>query len=325
VKYKDYYQSLGVERDADQDAIKKAYRKLAKKCHPDAHPNDTYLTEKFKEINEAYEVLGNPEKRKKYDALSSQAGGFNGMEFDPTNFGFQQPSGGTRRQYQSAHGFSDFFEAFFGDQSHFNFGNDFENGQFHSFSGAETHFKQPHNRERYAAADVEAELGLTLREAYHGVEKKFSIRIDQQERTLSVKIPPGIMNGEKIKLKGQGGTLKPSSEVKGDLYLHILINDTADLKLDGLDIHMTVPVTPWESALGSEIRVHALAGDVKLKLPPGTSSGKRFRLSKKGFRNRKGETGDLLIEINIDVPTTLSPEERELLEKWKHISTFNPR
>lgn len=325
MQYKDYYKALGVDKKADQDTIKKAYRKLAKEYHPDKHPNDTKTVEKFKEINEAYEVLGNPDKRKKYDQLSSRAERRSGGEFDPSDFGFNHSSYGGGQRYQSSSGFSDFFEAFFGEQSHINLDDLFGGGQFGSTGQfhSNSHFTRENSNRGYAAADVEAELILNPKEAYEGVEKKFKIRIGQHDRTLSVKIPPGIMTGEKIKLKGQGQTIR-SDGVSGDLYLHIKIMDTNDIKLDGLDIVMVVPITPWEAALGGEIRVNAFSGAVKLKVPPGTGSGKRFRLTKKGYKNRKGERGDLYIETKMVVPPNLKEEEKELLLKWKALSSYRP-
>ncbi len=322
MQYKDYYKSLGVDKKADQDTIKKAYRKLAKKFHPDKHPNDSKKVDQFKEINEAYEVLGNPDKRSKYDQLSSRAARGNGAEFDPSAFGYQYSGQGGSRHYQTSGDFSDFFEAFFGDQSNFNY-DDLFSGSGNQFQ-SNTQFSRGNNEREIAAADMEAELTLTPSEAYQGVGKKFRIRINQHDKTLSVKIPAGIVSGEKIKLKGQGQTIH-SSGASGDLYLHIKIEDTPTLKMDGLDLITVVPITPWEAALGSEIRVNALSGAVKLKVPPGTGSGKRFRLNKKGYKNRKGETGDLFIETKIVVPPSLNEEEQELLKKWKDVSTYQPQ
>ena len=320
MKYKNYYKALGVDEKADGDTIKKAYRNLAKKYHPDTHPNDEKTVEKFKEISEAYEVLGDPDKRKKYDQISSQTGGYNGSEFDPSKFGFQY-SGSSGQRRSSSHDFSDFFEAFFGDAGQFSFGNQYGQDQFYSFSQSASRSNAGANR--YADADVEAEITLTLAEAYHGAEKKFSVRLGDQERTLNVKIPPGILSGEKIKLKGQGYLLD-SSGVKGDLYLNITVQESQESRLSGLDIHLTVPVTPWEAALGSEIRINALTGPVKVKLPPQTSTGRQFRLKEKGFRNRKKEKGDLIITVNIEMPDTLSDEEKKLMEKWRDIASFTP-
>ncbi len=322
MQYKDYYKILGVDKKSDQDTIKKAYRKLAKKYHPDKHPNDSKATEKFKEINEAYEVVGNADKRKKYDQLSSRAARSNGADFDPSAFGYDFSSQGGARHYKSSGDFSDFFEAFFGDQSNLNF-DDLFGGSGSQFQ-SNAQFGRGSSERDYAAADVEAELTLTPEEAYQGVGKKFKIHIDQHDKTLSVKIPAGILSGEKIKLKGQGQTIH-SSGVSGDLYLHIKIVDTPSLKMEGLDLTKVVPITPWEAALGSEIRVNALSGAVKLKVPPGTDSGKRFRLNKKGYKNRKGETGDLYIETKIVVPPALKEEEKELLEKWKALSSYEPQ
>jgi curved DNA-binding protein len=320
MKYKDYYKALEVDRNADQSVIKKAYRRLAKKYHPDAHANDKKKAEQFKEINEAYEVLGNPEKRASYDQISSQTGRFNGQEFDPGQFGFSYSNRTQSTGRQQSHDFSDFFNTFFSEESNYHFRDMYGQQGFQSFSDT-SWGRQP---DGYAAADAEATLELSLEEAFSGVEKRFTIRINGKEKSLSVKIPAGVLNEDRIKLKGQGHQISHDG-VSGDLYLIIQIRQSPNMKLEGLDLIKTVTVSPWEAALGDEIMVDTLSGQVKFRLPPGTQSGKRFRFGGKGYRNRKGERGDLMIQIEITVPKTLSDQERKLFEELKRVSTYRPR
>jgi curved DNA-binding protein len=320
MKYKDYYKTLEVDRDADQTVIKKAYRRLAKQSHPDAHPNDKKKSDKFKEINEAYEVLGNPEKRKKYDQISTQTQSFNGYEFDPSQFGYSYSDRSQTGRQRQSQDFSDFFNAFFSEQSNYHFRDMFGQHDFQSFTG------NPRGRraEAYAAADAEAVLELPVHEAFAGVEKRVVLQINGAEKTLSVKIPAGILDGDRIKLKGQGHLISQDG-VSGDLYLVIKIQPAADTKIEGLDLVKTVPVTPWEAALGDEIIVSTLSGPVKFHLPPGTQSGKIFRFAGKGYRNRKGEQGDLMIEIEIKVPNPLTDGEKKLFEELRRTSKFKAR
>ncbi|RQD70100.1 MAG: J domain-containing protein [Tindallia sp. MSAO_Bac2] len=314
MKYKDYYKILGVNENASHAEIKKAYRKLAKEYHPDTHPGDKEAEKNFKEINEAYEVLGNEEKRKKYDQLKNYQGFQNGAEFDPSQFGFNFSNSSYETNFrQSSHGgFSDFFEAFFGDGAGFDI-NDFFGGTRYS---SQSFQQQPSN--------VEAELNITLEEAYHGKEKKFMINLGNQDRTLSVKIPAGILSGERVKLKGQGFKTASGNQ-QGDLILNINVKDDKNIKLEGLDIHQKLYVSPWEAALGAEIKFESIAGGIKVKIPSGSQSGKKLKLSGKGYRDRKGRRGDLYIEILIKNPYPLSEKEKRLYESLREVSSFNPR
>ena len=321
MEYKDYYKALGIDKSADQNTIKKAYRKLAKKYHPDKNKNNPKMAEQFKEINEAYEVLGDLSKRKKYDELSNRPGGRNGFRFDADAFSqtFHRRSD---QKYSGNSGFSDFFEAFFGGGSHGNMDDLFSGPEFYSFSTGSS--QQNHKQQQYAGADVEAVLELSLMEAYQGTQKKFTIQIDKLHKTMTVKVPPGILPGEKIKLKGQGQQLNPSG-VSGDLYLVVKIKENESRQLEGLNIHQVVAVAPWEAGLGAEIMLDAPEGNLRFKLPAGTSSGKIFRFTGKGYKNRKGEKGDLLVTLQIRLPASLSEEEIKLLTRWKNISNFKPR
>ena len=321
LKYKDYYKILGVEKTDDHESIKKAYRKLAKANHPDAHPNDPEALERFKEISEAYEVLGDPEKRKKYDHISNRADSYHGDDFDPSSFGFQYAGGFSQGNSSRSHGFSDFFDAFFGGEGGFDINELFQNQQFHSFSGDSGRKRQSNY---YSSADAEAIIEINLDEAYHGTEKRLAFQLDGTEKKLNVKVPPGVTNGEKIKLKGQGYQINQEG-VCGDFYLVIQVNDSQNRKLEGLDIVEQIPVTPWEAVLGSEITVKTMEGSVRVKIPPGAQNGKRIRLKSKGFKNRKGNKGDMIIELGIRIPAEPTEQERKLFMQLAEISMFNPR
>jgi len=314
VQYKDYYNILGVDENASQAEIKKAYRKLAKDYHPDTHPGDQEAEANFKELNEAYEVLGDEKKRKKFDQLKNYQGFQNGAEFDPSQFGFDFSDNRYRGSFHrgSSHEeFSDFFEAFFGERSGFDMHDIFGGSGFSSQSS----YQQ--------SMDVEAELSITLEEAYHGKQKKFMINLGNQDKKLSVKIPPGILSGERIKLKGQGHKTADGKQ-RGDLLLKVNIKNEKNRKLEGLDIYQTVFITPWEAALGGEITMESLPGSIKVKIPPGSQSGKKMKLSGKGYCDRKGRKGDLYIELMIKNPEPLSEEEKKHYESLREISKDNP-
>lgn len=323
MQYKDYYSVLKVEEKASHDAIKKAYRQLAKKYHPDGHQGNQQMAEKFKEINEAYEVLGDPEKRKKYDYIRGQSSTVHGDAFDPSQFGYQFSQGSKKQSTETTSGFSDFFNAFFGNDINNGYGFDsfFSTSPFHSYESARA---SGVDRSARAVPDVTATLQLTLVEAYHGVEKTISLVHGSGEKTLQVKVPAGVLSGEKLKLKGQGGYSDDSIH-QSDLFLQIEIKETETYKLDGLNIHQKVPVTVWEAALGNDIIINSLSGPLRFTLPPNTSSGKMFRFKGKGFKSRKGKTGDLLVMVEVQLPATLSEEEREHYLALKEISAFRPR
>ncbi|SDY40702.1 DnaJ C-terminal domain-containing protein [Tindallia californiensis] len=315
MKYKDYYKILGISKEASQSEIKKAYRQLAKKYHPDKHPDNQEMEKRFKEINEAYEVLGDEEKRKKFDQLDRYHGFQNGTDIDPDQFGFEFTGAGFKnKNHQSNSDFSDFFNLFFQ-------GGDF--GEFHKsdfFSG--TGYYSPKSDQE--PVDIEAELEISLDEAYNGKEKQFTLFYGNEEKTLSVKIPQGITSGERVRLRDQG---KRSNEGrrKGDLILTIVVKDDRHRKLEGLNLHQIVYISPWEAAFGAEILINSLSGNVRVKVPPGSQSGKKLKLSKKGYKNRAGIKGDLIIELMIKNPEVLTMKERELYKQLQDVSQYNPR
>lgn len=312
MKYKDYYEILGVSKNATNSDIKKAYKKLAKKYHPDLNPGDKAAEEKFKEINEAYEVLGDEEKRKKYDTFGQSYSFQNGADFDPSQFGF----GNGRYQYYStgnASNFSDFFNMFFGGQggsreSAFDLGSIFSNRRNKSVKGE----------------DIESEIEISLQEAYEGTSKTISINASGTTKTISIKVPAGILPGKKIKIKGQGGK-GPKGGKNGDLLLKVKIRDEKDLKLEGIDLIKELPLTPWEAALGCEVLIKGLKDKVKINIPKGIQTDEKIKLRGLGYRDMDGNKGDMYVRIKIVNPTDLTEEEKALYEKLKEISKFIPR
>jgi len=324
VDYKDYYQTLGVARDASKEEIQKAYRKLARKYHPDVSKEPDAET-RFKELSEAYEVLKDGDKRQKYDQFGSawkqarQTGqappGWDGVQFD-----FGRGGGGFRFEGGSqgfgGSGFSDFFDMLFGGQG----GRRGAGGGREGMGGFGT---------RGAAlrgADQEASLTLTLEEAARGGRRGLSLSDPTTggSKNLTVKVPPGVKPGGKIRLAGQGAP-GPGGGPAGDLFLRVEVAPHPQLRLEGRDLHATVPIAPWEAALGGQADVPTLNGPATIKIPPGTSSGRRIRLRGKGFPQAKGAAGDLYAELRIVVPEELSEPERELYEKLKETSEFDPR
>jgi curved DNA-binding protein len=311
--YKDYYKTLGVAKDASKDDIQKAYRKLARKFHPDI--NKTPEAErKFKEIGEAYEVLKDKEKRAKYDRFGSawkqaQRTGGRPQGFENIEFDFGDGVG--------ASGFSSFFESLFGGAGGFSgFGGGFGAGQ----RGGQRQGGRPRGGQ-----DVESTLRLTLRQAAHGGKQQVTVSdpLTGQRRNLEVNIPKGILPGKKIRLSGQGAE-GYSGGPRGNLYLKIDLIPDPDLELEGKDLRTTVSITPWEAALGGQATLPTLEGEVTVRIPEGSSSGRRIRLRGKGFPAREG-TGDLYAEFRIVVPKTLSSEERELYRQLAEVSGFAPR
>lgn len=311
VSYQDYYKLLGVKRDAKPEAISKAFKKLARKYHPDLNPGDKKAEEKFKEINEAYEVLKDPEKRKLYDELGpdwqhgqqfqGQNQGFQNMHFD---FGGQGGMGGGD--------FSDFFESIFGGRGGMGGG---MGGSFGGFGGAQ---RQPRR-----GRDVEAELPLNLLEVLNGGKRKVTLTMPSGPKTLEVNVPAGVRDGAKLRLSGQGDP-SPGGGPAGDLFLRIRYLPDARFKVDGDNLHCDLKLAPWEAVLGATVEAPTLEGHVELKIPAGTSSGRKFRLRGKGM-GTPDKRGDLLLKAMIMAPDSLSGKEKELWEELSKISTFKAR
>lgn len=326
MQYKDYYSTLGVPRGASQDEIQKAYRKLARKYHPDVN-RDAGAEDRFKEITESYEVLKDPEKRKVYDRFGSdwkrysQGGGspppgFDGFDFNGARFDFGGGGGG-------ASGFSSFFDMLF-NQSGAKGRGAGRGGPFGGFGFDQGGGGGGGGGWGARGQDQEARMVLTLEEAAQGGQRELTVgdSVTGQNRSLSVNLPPGVKEGQRIRLSGQGG---PGAGGAGDLYLRVEIRPHERFRLDERDLHTELPITPWEGALGCEASVKTLSGSIKVKLPPGTSTGRKIRLRGKGFPNPKGEDGDLYAEVRVVVPKKLSPEEQELFEQLAKVSRFKAR
>lgn len=309
MEYKDYYKILGVKKSASNDEIKKAYRKLAKKYHPDLNPDDKEAQEKFKDINEAYEVLGDENKRKKYDTFGSGYNFTNGQNFDPSQFGFENFGDGYRYTYTTGgEGFSDFFNMFFG-------GEDFGiSDLFGGRSRGRTSYYDPKPQ------SYESEININLEEGNNGTTKTISFRVGNQTKSLSVKVPKGILPGKKIKIKGE------KAGISGDIYLKVNFLSHGKYKLEGLDIYQKVDLLPWEAALGAKVLINTLSGDkIKITIPSNMEGGKKIRIPRKGYRDMKGNIGDLYIEANIVNPPHLTEEQKKLYEELRAINTYNPR
>ena len=325
VKFRDYYEILGIKRAASQTEVQRAYRKLARKYHPDVNKASS-AEDKFKEINEAYEVLKDPEKRKLYDQLGPNWR--SGQDFRPPPGWESQHDfgrGGARQtefEWGGPGGFSDFFETLFGGRGYRQARGGATPGAF----GRGTVWRQ-------AGADQETTIRISLEEAFRGGTKPIVLQsqvinpqgqLEVQERRYDIKIPPGILPGQRIRLSGQGqeGT---GGGPRGDLYLKVEIESHPVFEIKGRDLYMDVPVTPWEAVLGSEVRFSTISGNIDLKIPPGTQSGQKLRLRAKGMPNPKGTPGDLYAKVIVKVPVHPSEKERELFEELRKSSSFNPR
>jgi len=315
VKFRDYYEILGVSRSAKEDEIKKTYRKLARKYHPDLNPNNKQSEEKFKEIQEAYEVLSDPEKRRKYDTLG--ANWKNGAEFTPPpNWGGFQGTINVedlfgRAGQQRSNAFSDFFEMLFGGVG----GGAGMGGFGGGTAGAGTRSRAGARTPR---AEAETELNLPLEDMHRGTQRKLTVRLGNTEKTIDVRIPPGARDASKIRIPGGG----PGG---GDLYVVLHQEPHPSFKVNGDDTEVEVAIAPWEAALGTSIQVPTLDGNAEIRIPPGVASGQRLRLRGQGLNLRGGGRGDHYVRLKIVVPKELTDAERKLFEELSRISHFKPR
>ena len=332
VKFKDYYDVLGTSKTATEDDIRKAYRTLARKYHPDVNPGDKSAEERFKEINEAYQVLSDPDKRKRYDQLGSNWKA--GSDFTPPP-GWQSASAGFNGfgdgfgAGRGPGGFSDFFESLFG-------------GRRGARAGAGF---------RMRGQDIDAEITLTLEQAHRGVTRTISLQLNEpcptcggtgskdekscptchgngvvpRQRSFDVTIPPGVRDGSVIRLAGQGEP-GATGAPPGDLFLQVRIEPHRLFEIIGEDdIQIEVPVSPWEAALGATITVPTLNGNAEMKIPAGTQGGKRLRLRAQGLNKRDGGRGDEYVKLMIVIPPKLTPKEKQLFEKLAVESHFDAR
>ncbi|PYK60148.1 MAG: J domain-containing protein [Verrucomicrobia bacterium] len=314
MQFRDYYETLGVSKTASEDEIRSAFRKLARKYHPDVAKDKKTAEEKFKHINEAYEVLSDPEKRRKYDQLGenwNQPGGFQ----PPPQWGGGQPggfrwgggeNGGVEFEFGGT-GFSDFFEAFFG------------GGRGRSAFGG---FGQRGTMAE-RGSDVEADIMVTLEEALHGSTRQVSLRRagSKKTETYQVKIPRGVREGQRIRLAGQGEAGEGGGK-SGDLFLRVRLARHPDFSVEGSDLVHEVKIAPWQAVLGDQIIVPTLEGNARLKLPPGTQGAQRFRLRERGLPGVSGQRGDLYVAVQISVPKKLSEREREI---WEQLAQLHGR
>lgn len=306
MEYKDYYRILGVNKNAGAGEIKRAYRKLARQYHPDVNPGDKKAEEKFKQINEAYEVLGDPHKRAKYDQLGSRWAQWQRMGGDPGGFDWSEwfaggrPGGGVRVEYGDLSdlfgegGFSDFFNTIFG-----------------GMGGATRTARRQRASPRLRGQDVEQSVEITLEEAFRGATRQ----LEKEGRRVAVSIPRGAKTGTKVRLHGQGGPALGGEA--GDLYLVVTVRPHPHFERQGDDLHADLPVDVYTAVLGGEVRVPTLDGDVMLRIPPESQSGQVFRLRGRGMPSlRDPQThGDLYVRLQVQVPRNLSAAEKELFEK----------
>lgn len=312
MEFKDYYQILGVERDADQDEMKRAYRKLARKFHPDVS-KEVDAEARFKELGEAYEVLKDPEKRAAYDQLGANWQG--GQDFQPPpdwNAGFEFSGGGFTSADSAA--YSDFFESLFG--------RDFSAGGYQS-EGA--------NQYRARGEDHHAKILIDLEDAIEGRTRPITLQVPEidehsrvrtRERTLNVRIPKGVAAGQRIRLAGQGAPGIGEAPA-GDLYLEIDFHPHSRYRLDGRDLLVDLPIAPWEAALGAKVKVETPTATVELVIPEGSRSGRKLRLKGRGLPGKN--PGDLFMVLQIVVPPADSESTRAMYREMAELTDFDPR
>lgn len=321
MEYKDYYSVLGVDKKASQDDIKNAYRRLARKYHPDVS-KESNAEEKFKDVQEAYEVLKDPEKRTAYDQLGSNWKA--GQDFKrPPNWGENMHFySGDGEGFSEADmgGFSDFFSNLFGGGG---------GGARHAGFGGGRGRHQPFQQR---GSDQRAKINVSLSEAFHGTSKTFQLQVPEMDangqvryglKTIKVNIPAGATQGQQLRLAQQGNPGMGGGP-SGDLYLEIEIQPDSLFSLHGRDIFLTLPVTPWEAALGAEIKVPTLGGPVGMKLNPGVHSGQKLRLKGRGMP-AKPTPGDQYAIIEIQTPSAHSEEQRQYYQKMAEMMPYNPR
>ncbi len=317
VQFRDYYETLGVSKTSTEAEIKSAFRKLARKHHPDVAKDKKGAEEKFKQINEAYEVLSDPEKRSRYDQLGADWNQPGGGQPPP---GWGQRAGGGRGpnpfgggngdvEFEfGGTGFSDFFEAFFGGGR----------GQS-AFGGGAGFGQRPSGAAR--GSDVEADIMVTLEEALHGSKRTVSLRRSSSSKleTYQVKIPRGVHEGQRIRLAGQGEAGAGGGK-SGDLFLRVRLARHPDFLVEGSDLLHEVELDPWQAVLGTELEVPTLEKPGRLKIPPGTQAGQRFRLRERGLPASSGARGDLYVVIGIRIPRDVGDAERNL---WKQLADLH--
>ena len=295
MKYKNYYKILGLESSkASDDDIKNAYRKLAKQYHPDINQGDEVAAELFKDINEAYQILGNEDSKRKYDRI---------------HFAYRIKDGIQSKETFNKGGFSDFVSKFVGKTNKQNVVTNLDDDKDFPIPGE----------------NLESEMEVTLEEAFSGVEKKLAFRqTDGKMKTIDVKIPQGVRDNSKIRIAEQGKPGKNGGKT-GDLLISLKISKDEKFRLQGADLITTLKLTPWEAALGCKLDVQSLDSNILITVPPGVESGEKLRIANNGYFDGYGGRGDLLLDVKIVVPKELTEEEKQLFNKFKQISRFSPR
>ena len=295
--FKDYYKILGLPNSSvTEEQIKQAYREQAKKYHPDINTTSNFSEERFKDINEAYKTLSNASLKRKYDRMWNSRIGKK-----------QKSSGQAKREKKSA--IAEIFQMFFGEIK----------------NNKEKSDDIKDKKVAIKGENIETEITVSIFDAFFGIEKKLALRaINGKMREFKIKIPAGIRNEEKIRLIGQG---KPGENggKAGDLLVKIHIEDDEKFRLNGVDLHTNLYITPWEAALGTKLNISSIDEEVLLYIPQGTQSGEQLKLKEKGYLDGKGGRGDLVINIQIMIPVNMTDEEKKLFEQLKEISNYNPR
>ena len=322
MEYKDYYKTLGVERSAGQDEIKRAYRRLARKYHPDVSA-EADAGDRFKEVSEAYEVLRDPEKRKAYDQFGSDWKA--GQDYQPPPGGQQWTGGfGAGGGFEGSGDFSDFFESVFGA------GQGMGGGPGGGM-GAGMGGRRAYNQAQMKGEDIDASISIPIEDAFTGATRSLTLRVPEldgqgrlvnRRKTLNVKIPKGVRANQRIRLEGQGGPGFGGAPA-GDLFLRIEFEPHKLYRADGSDLSLDLPVTPWEAALGRTVKVPTPGGTVDMKLPAGARSGQRLRLKGRGLPSKT--PGDLYAVIQLQTPRADNDALRSLYEQLERESGFNPR
>lgn len=312
---RDFYEVLGVSRTATPDEIQGAYRRLARTHHPDVN-KDPAAEERFKEISEAYDVLSDPETRRRYDAFGAD---FRRVPEDV------DPETWARARAGGARGDGGVWTTA-GDGERVWYGTGFDQGgiDFDDLFGDLLGGRARRGWGRTRGADQEAEIELTVEDAYEGGRRSITLTGREGPRTYDVTIPPGVTDGQRIRLAGQGGQ-GTGGAPPGDLYLVVRLAPHPRYRVEGRDIYVDLPVTPWEASLGGSVPVDTPGGDAKVRVPPGSSSGRRLRLRGRGMPRKSGDPGDLYAEVRIMVPRSPTEEERRLFEELGTVSTFDPR
>jgi curved DNA-binding protein len=326
LEFKDYYATLGVDKSASKDEVQRAYRKLARKYHPDIN-KEPEAEARFKDIGEAYEVLKDPDKRTKYDRYGTawkqaqaRPGGGAPSGFEEFFVDFGGGQGGVRFESggmggMGGEGFSSFFDMLFG------------GGRSGGAGGRPGAGGGPRAAQwSHRGSDQELEVQISLAEAARGGKREIVATDPEsgERKSFTVKIPQGVRSGQRIRLAGKGGAGSGGGPA-GDLYLRLRVTPDPRFRLDKRDLHTTLPVAPWEAALGGEATLDTLDGPVRVKIPRGSSSGRKIRLKGKGFPSRNSDAGDLYAEISVAVPTELNDEEEKLYRELAEASSFRPR